>query len=115
MEGIGMPTYNKLVRDHIPTIIEQSGKAFKTRVLQREEYQTELMKKAKEEFQEYSEAKNHEDSIEELADLLEVMYALAAIHGATPEQLEQVRHKKAEKRGGFEERIYLIEVEDEQS
>lgn len=44
MEEKIMPTYNKLVRDKIPTIIEQSGKSFKSRVLQREEYQHELIK-----------------------------------------------------------------------
>lgn len=45
-----MLTYNKLVRDKIPTIIEQSGKTFKSRVLQREEYQNELIKKQKKSF-----------------------------------------------------------------
>ena len=58
-----MPTYNKLVRDKIPTIIEQSGKTFKSRVLQREEYQNELIKKAKEELREYIEAPTHQDRL----------------------------------------------------
>ncbi len=60
-------------------------------MLQREEYQDELTKKAKEELQEYIEAQTHQEAIEELADLLEVMHALAAVHGSTPEQLEKVR------------------------
>jgi predicted house-cleaning noncanonical NTP pyrophosphatase (MazG superfamily) len=111
MEEKIMPTYNKLVRDKIPTIIEQSGKTFKSRVLQREEYQHELTKKAKEELQEYIEAPTHQEAIEELADLLEVMHALAAVHGATPEQLEKVREEKAKERGKFDDRIYLVEVE----
>lgn len=107
-----MLTYNKLVRDKIPTIIEQSGKTFKSRVLQREEYQNELIKKAKEELQEYIEAETHQDAIEELADLLEVMQALAAVHGATPEQLEKVREEKAKERVKFDGRIYLVETEE---
>ncbi|MBY0027511.1 nucleoside triphosphate pyrophosphohydrolase [Priestia aryabhattai] len=106
-----MPTYNKLVRDKIPTMIEQSGNTFKSRVLQREEYQNELKEKAKEELQEYIEAQTHQDAIEELADLLEVMHALAVVHGATPEQLEKVREEKAKERGKFDDRIYLVEVE----
>ncbi|MCM3020171.1 putative house-cleaning noncanonical NTP pyrophosphatase (MazG superfamily) [Priestia megaterium] len=105
-----MPIYNKLVRDKIPAIIEQSGKTFKSRVLQREEYQNELIKKAKEELREYIEAPTHQDAIEELADLLEVMHALAAVHGATPEQLEKVREEKAKERGKFDDRIYLVET-----
>ncbi|MBY0077548.1 phosphoribosyl-ATP pyrophosphohydrolase [Priestia aryabhattai] len=107
-----MPTYNKLVRDKIPTMIEQSGNTFKSRVLQREEYQNELKKKAKEELREYIEAQTHQEATEELADLLEVMYALAAVHGATPEQLEKVREEKAKERGKFDDRIYLVETEE---
>lgn len=106
-----MPTYNKLVRDKIPAIIEQSGKTFKSRVLQREEYQNELIKKAKEELREYIEAPTHQDAIEELADLLEVTHALAAVQEATPEQLEKVREEKAKERGKFDDWIYLVEVE----
>ncbi|MED3919441.1 nucleoside triphosphate pyrophosphohydrolase [Priestia aryabhattai] len=107
-----MLTYNKLVRDKIPTMIEQSGNTFKSRVLQREEYQNELKEKAKEELQEYIEAQTHQDAIEELADLLEVMHALAAVHGATPEQLEKVREEKAKERGKFDGRIYLVKTEE---
>ncbi|ADF39660.1 nucleoside triphosphate pyrophosphohydrolase [Priestia megaterium] len=107
-----MPTYNKLVRDKIPMIIEQSGKTFKSRVLQREEYQHELTKKAKEELQEYIEAPTHQEAIEELADLLEVMHALAAVHGTTPEQLEKVREEKAKERGKFDDRVYLVETKE---
>ena len=53
------------------------------------------------------------DALEELADLLELIHAAAAYHGATFEELEEVRVEKAEKRGGFNERIFLLEVEDD--
>jgi predicted house-cleaning noncanonical NTP pyrophosphatase (MazG superfamily) len=108
-----MPVYNKLVRDRIPEIIEKTGKAYQTRVLNDDEYITELRKKAQEELNEYITSQTNEQAIEELADLLEVVYALSAAHGSSVEELEEVRKRKAETRGGFQERIFLIDVEDE--
>ena len=108
-----MPMYNKLVRDRIPTIIEQAGKTFTTRILGDEEYRKELQKKAFEELEEYVQAETDEAALEELADVLEIIHALAECHGASIEQVEQIRAKKAEKRGGFRDKIFLIEVHDE--
>ncbi|ARA99447.1 MULTISPECIES: nucleoside triphosphate pyrophosphohydrolase [Geobacillus] len=108
-----MPVYNKLVRDRIPAIIEQAGKTFTTRILNEEEYKKELQKKAFEELEEYVQAMTDEAAIEELADVLEIVHALAACHGASIEQVEQIRVKKAEERGGFREKIFLVEVRDE--
>lgn len=108
-----MPIHNKLVRDRIPEIIEGTGKRFSMRILNDEEYITELKNKSFEELEEYVQAENDEDAIEELADLLEIIHALAECHGATIETLEQVRQKKGAKRGAFKEKIFLIEVEDE--
>ncbi|AEV19686.1 nucleoside triphosphate pyrophosphohydrolase [Geobacillus sp. G4] len=108
-----MPMYNKLVRDRIPTIIEQAGKTFTTRILDDEEYRKELQKKAFEELEEYVQAETDEAALEELADVLEIIHALAECHGASIEQVEQIRAKKAEKRGGFRDKIFLIEVHDE--
>ncbi|KXH80646.1 nucleoside triphosphate pyrophosphohydrolase [Sporosarcina sp. HYO08] len=108
-----MPIYNKLVRDRIPEIIEKAGKELTTRILAEEEYLSEVRKKMHEELAEYEEAQTNEESIEELADLLELIYAATKCHGSTIEQLEAIRAKKAEKRGGFNERIYLLEVKDD--
>lgn len=108
-----MPIHNKLVRDRIPEIIESTGKKFSTRILNDEEYITELKKKSFEELQEYMEATDKSNAIEELADVLEIMHALAEYHGSTIEEVEKIRQEKAAKRGGFNEKIYLIEVEDE--
>lgn len=108
-----MPTYNKLVRDNIPQVIEKTNKQFSTRILSKEEYMREVKKKMKEELEEYQQATTNEEAVEELADILELMHAVVKIHGATIEQLEEVRRAKAEKRGGFEKRIFLIEVEDD--
>jgi predicted house-cleaning noncanonical NTP pyrophosphatase (MazG superfamily) len=108
-----MPIYNKLVRDRIPKIIESTGKKFSTRILNDEEYITELKNKSFEELEEYVQASNNEDAIEELADLLEIIHALAEYHGSSIEKVEEVRKGKAVKRGGFKEKIFLLEVEDE--
>lgn len=99
-------TYNKLVRDRIPEIIEASGKTCVTEVLSDEEYLKMLDAKLDEELAEYRKDQN----IEELADLLEVIQACAVAHGYSIEQLEQVRSEKAAKRGSFKMKILLKEV-----
>ena len=99
--------YNKLVRDKIPQIIAASGKNCVTEVLQEDAYLQKLDEKLGEELAEYQESK----SLEELADLLEVMAAVVKARGYSWEELERIRARKREKRGGFEERILLIESE----
>ncbi|MNG21839.1 hypothetical protein D3C84_1062520 [compost metagenome] len=108
-----MFVYNKLVRDKIPQIIEAKGRACRTRILGEEEYQTQLKLKHSEETTEYFRAENTDDALEELSDVLEVVRALAVAHGASWEQLEKLREQKAEKRGGFAERVFLIDVDEE--
>lgn len=108
-----MPTYNKLVRDRIPEIIENKGKTFTTRILDEKEYIEEVSKKIQEELLEYLEAESKEHKVEELADLLELVNALAQYEGVTLESVENKRKQKAEKRGGFRERIFLVEVHDD--
>jgi predicted house-cleaning noncanonical NTP pyrophosphatase (MazG superfamily) len=99
--------YNKLVRDHIPRIIEETGGKAEIRILADEEYRIFLEKKLDEEVGEY----HREQNAEELADILEVVYALAASIGCTKEELNDVYRKKHEARGGFEKRILLISSE----
>ena len=98
--------YNKLVRDRIPEIIENEGKSCKTEILSDEEYLKMVDAKLDEELAEYHKDQN----IEEIADLMEVIYAAAEARGYTVEQIEEVRIKKREKRGGFKEKIFLKEV-----
>lgn len=100
--------YNKLVRDRIPEIIEASGKTCKTTILDDAEYLRMLDAKLDEELAEYHNDRN----IEELADLLEVIYAAAIARGYTVEELERVREQKVEKRGAFLNKILLLEVEE---
>ena len=98
--------YSKLVRDRIPEIIEASGKSCVTEILSDEAYLRLVDAKLDEELAEY----HSDQNIEELADLLEVIYAAAMARGYTLEQLESVRAAKAEKRGAFANKILLKEV-----
>ncbi len=99
-------TYNKLVRDYIPEIIEASGNTCVTEILSNEQYIEMNDRKLDEELAEY-----HKDAcLEELADLVEVIHAAVLARGYTLEQLEEVRMEKAHKRGGFQKKILLKEV-----
>ena len=108
-----MPIYNKLVRDKIPQIIKASGKSPTTKILNEKEYITELRKKSQEELQEYLSAETDQEALEELADLLEIIHALAKVHSSTIEEVDKIRVEKAAKRGGFSDKVFLIEVQDE--
>lgn len=101
-----MIQYHKLVRDRIPEIIEADGKTCVWETLSQEDYIRLLDEKLNEELSEYQESK----SLEELADLLEVIQAVVRARGWTLEELEHVRADKAAKRGGFEKKILLREV-----
>ncbi|OGM91210.1 hypothetical protein A2755_02295 [Candidatus Wolfebacteria bacterium RIFCSPHIGHO2_01_FULL_48_22] len=96
-----MEKYNKLVRDKIPEILDAKKIPYEKRIASPGEYKDELVKKLKEEMQEFGEAGDPS----ELADVLEVIEALKML----PEykNVEEVRMKKKEERGGFEERIIL--------
>lgn len=99
--------YHKLVRDKIPEIIEAGGGKAETRILSDEEYLHFLEAKLDEEVGEY----HRDQNAEELADILEVVYALAAAKGCSRQQLAEIYQKKHEKRGGFEKKIFLISSE----
>ena len=103
-----MVVYNKLVRDQIPDMIRAQGEKPVIRILDTEEYLQHLEAKLDEEVGEYHRDKN----VEELADVLEVVYALAEAIGCTKEELMQIYRKKHDARGGFEKRIFLISKEE---
>jgi predicted house-cleaning noncanonical NTP pyrophosphatase (MazG superfamily) len=98
--------YHKLVRDNIPAIIAATGASCETEILSDAEYLRLLDAKLDEELAEYHKDQN----IEELADLLEVIYACARARGYSLAELEAVRAAKADKRGGFDEKILLLTV-----
>jgi predicted house-cleaning noncanonical NTP pyrophosphatase (MazG superfamily) len=92
----------KLVRDKIPQIIRAKGMEPLIYVAGIEEYGTRLRDKLREEVEEFLAS---DSDPEELADVLEVLYALAGQAGTDPDQLEKLRAAKAEERGGFTGRI----------
>ena len=97
-------SYNKLVRDKIPKIIEsKEGRSCKVKILNNEEYLIELNKKIQEELQEYLES----GEIEELADLEEVLRAILDSKGISYEDFEKIRLEKVNKRGAFKNKIFL--------
>jgi predicted house-cleaning noncanonical NTP pyrophosphatase (MazG superfamily) len=101
-------TYNKLVRDKIPQIIERSGKSCVSETLSDEQYIKMLNEKLLEEVKEYLE----NETVEELADIGEVMHAILAFKNVSIEEFQKVRLEKLEARGGFKDKILLKEVRE---
>lgn len=95
--------YDKLVRDKIPEIIKRSNENPKIHIASEEEYEQKLKEKLLEEVKEF----NEENTEEELADILEVIYAICDLKKINKEKIEILRKEKAEKRGSFKKRIIL--------
>lgn len=102
-----MTVYNKLVRDRIPQIISSCGEIPHTRILEDKEYRALLEAKLDEEVSEFHQERN----LEELADILEVLYALAEPFGGREELMRHYERKHAA-RGGFQNRVFLISKEE---
>ena len=102
-----MKIYNKLVRDKITDIIETDGRIAKYRILDDNEYRQELNKKLQEEVKEYLEDNN----VEELADIVEVIYGILNSMDVSIKEFAKIRINKQEQRGAFEKKIYLEEAE----
>lgn len=107
-----MPVHNKLVRDRILEIIQADNLKYNSKILNDEELLIEIKRKMVEEAEEFKETKSNKDAIEELSDILELVHAAVKSLNSSYEELEAVRLKKKEKRGGFDKAIYLIDVED---
>lgn len=99
--------FNKLVRDNIPDIIANNGEESVTRVLENKKYKLELYKKLLEEANEVINSKSPDETIEELADVLEILRAIAKLNGKELDDIIEVADQKKSKRGGFEKRIFL--------
>lgn len=101
-----MITYNKLIRDRIPEIIADEGKDFTVRTLSPEEYARELRRKLQEEVGEFLET----DTVEEIADIFEVLEHILREKGTTMETALNIKEAKRAKRGGFEKKLFLETV-----
>ncbi len=97
--------YNKLVRDNIPDIILKNGETAVTHIASDTEYWAKLKEKLEEEVKEFNEA----ETIEELADILEVMEAIRTYKKFDSSEITKTKDKKASERGKFEKRIILDE------
>ena len=105
-------TYNKLVRDKIPkNINSMEGRNATWRIMDDDEYIKELNKKLLEEAHEFIE----ENAVEELADVMEVIQSIMRIKNISYEELKNVQQIKREKKGGFSNKIYLVEVEQDKA
>lgn len=101
-----MTKYDKAIRDKIPEIIQKDGYSCNVKTLSDEKFLVELEKKLSEEIIEFQNDKNPE----ELTDILEVIYRIAKLRGISKEELEKIRLDKVEKRGAFEENLFLIDT-----
>ena len=102
-----MTLHNKAIRDKIPEIIAESGKKSNIKELDDTSFLAELEKKLIEEVNEYAESKD----VEELADLVEVIYRISELKGVNSDELDKIRKDKAEKRGKFDDNLFLIDTE----
>lgn len=104
--------YNKLVRDNIPDIIEADDKKYRTKILNDQDYISELKKKLCEEANEVNQAMNREEIIEELSDIIEIVETLKNIYDIQTDEIEEVRKTKVNKNGKFDKKIFLEFVEE---
>lgn len=99
---------NKLARDKLHENLATRGATAITTILSDQEYQSALYKKLQEEVGEFLET----PIPEELADVLEVVYALAPLITGSIEELEQVRISKKKHRGGFDKKMFVVEIHE---
>lgn len=105
--------YNKLVRDKIPEIIEKEGKTVSVRILSDEEFRGELRKKIKEEAEELTAAGGSvAEMMKEIGDIYEVIDAIISSSGLDREKILKLKEERKAKRGGFEKKIFLENVEE---
>lgn len=97
----------KLVRDRIPEIIRQSGRTPHVTTLAEQAYRRALHDKLLEEAGELRQAQNRDEAADELADILEVLTALAATYELTLDTITEAARSKRAGRGGFEMRLWL--------
>ncbi|WP_375332234.1 nucleoside triphosphate pyrophosphohydrolase [Candidatus Tisiphia endosymbiont of Temnostethus pusillus] len=102
---------DKLIRDLVPRIMRSRGISVFERSMKKDEYIQRLKDKLLEEAQEVIDAKTPDEISEELADLLEVIYALGKEYNLSMEQIEAKRLIKKQKDGGFDNRIYGSYIE----
>ena len=107
-----MTELNKLVRDKVPYLVAKDGGSYSLKLLSPLEHQYEITKKMYEELNEYNVATSKDGAIEELVDIVELIYAAVKLHGLSIEEFEAIRSEKRQKKGGFEKGIYLHSISE---
>lgn len=100
-----------LIRDKVPEILKEKGIKFETDECLPELFMPFLRQKLEEEYNEFEYARTTEDIVDELVDMMEVIYAIAREFGYSEQRLENVRLDKKEERGGFEKFLILDSIE----
>ena len=103
-------SYNKLVRDKVPELIKESGRQYKIKKLDDKEFYNALIDKIIEEIEEF----RLSDNEEEIADIYEILDHLVKLNEYEPMHIDYLRLIKREARGSFDERVFLLEVENEE-
>ena len=104
-----MVKYNKAIRDKIPEIIKNSGNNCNVKKLTDDEFLIEIEAKLREELEEYFQSK----SVEELADIIEVVNRISVLRGVSEEELEKIRERKSIERGKFDKNLFLLNSSNE--
>ncbi len=105
-----MTELNKLVRDKVPSLVTKDGGSYSLKLLSPLEHQHEITKKLYEELDEYHKASSKEAAVEELVDMVELIYSALKLHDVPIEEFEQIRKAKKKLKGSFEKGIYLHSI-----
>ncbi len=100
--------FDKLIRDKIPEGIAERGETAEIVQLKGDALILALQQKIVEEGLEVLDASSGEEIISELADVLEVVNALATALGTSIDDVDDERTDKKDRRGGFEGGAMLI-------
>lgn len=100
--------YNKLIRDKIPEIVMADGWTPKTKILNSQDFLIELKKKILEEAKELNQGKTHDNLIEELADIQEIIDTILVEKEVKSSEFRKIQIRKRIKRGGFKKKLFLI-------
>ena len=102
--------YNKLIRDKIPKIIEENNKVYNIEIMNDEQYKNKINLKILEEVQELLESRKHEERVNELADTYKILEVYIAVNDIDAREVEVKKESKLLLRGGFKDKILLIDV-----
>lgn len=105
--------YHKLIRDGIVKEMERRGKAFAVKKLSQKNFETALITKIEEEAGGVVKARNRQELMEELADVVAVIDAIKKVKKIGPAEFRSVQKANMKRKGGFAKRLWLFWSEDD--